>query len=287
MQQVGYYNGEIAPLDELKVPFLDRVSFFGDGVYDATMARDGVMLYLSDHLDRFFNSMRIMRFEPNFTREELTRELQRTVDRADDRDLFVYWQITRGTAPRRHEFPDVAPNLWIMVVPLAYADLSQTVDAVSFEDLRFEYCNVKTLNLLPNVLAAQNAAEHGGQEAVFVRDGYVTESAHSNIHILKDGVLVTHPADAHILPGIARKHLIAMCHELGIPVEERLYTLEELKAADEVLITASNTFAIRVAHVDGEPVGGKDLATYELLRDALQREFEEYVAAELRREQAE
>lgn len=278
MERVGYYNGEIAPLDELKVPFLDRVSFYGDGVYDATMARDGVMLYIEDHIERFWNSMRLMRFEPDFTRGQLLAELQKVVDLADARDNFVYWQVTRGTALRRHEFPDVAPNLWIMVVPLPFADLSQTVDAVSFEDKRFGYCNVKTLNLLPNVLAAQNAAEHGGQEAVFVRDGYVTESAHSNIHILKDGALVTHPADEHILPGIARKHLMAMCGQLGIPVQERLYTLDELMSADEVLISASSTFAIRVAHVDGMPVGGRDPETYSRLRAALESEFEEYIA---------
>ena len=279
MERIGYYNGEIAPIEELKVPFLDRVTFYGDGVYDATMSRDGVMLYIDDHVERFFNSMRIMRFEPNFTREELQAELQKVVDMADARDNFVYWQITRGTAPRKHEFPPVEPNLWIMVFPMAFADLSKTVDAVSFEDLRFGYCNVKTLNLLPNVLAAQNAADHGGQEAVFVRDGYVTESAHSNIHILKDGVLVTHPADNHILPGIARKHLIAMCGKLGIPVEERLYTLDELMSADEVVISASSTFGIRVAHVDGQPVGGKDPETYARLRAALEAEFEEYIEA--------
>ena len=282
MERIGYYNGEIAALEELKVPFLDRVAFYGDGVYDATMSRDGVMLYIDDHLDRFFNSMRIMRFEPNFTRDELQSELQKVVDLADGRDNFVYWQITRGTAMRRHEFPDVDPNLWIMVFPMPYADLTQTVDAVSFEDKRFDYCHVKTLNLLPNVLAAQNAADHGGQEAIFVRDGYVTESAHSNIHILKDGVLVTHPADEHILPGIARKHLIAMCGVLGIPVEKRLYTLEELKAADEVIISASSTFGIRVAHVDGQPVGGKDPETYGRLRDALQAEFEDYIESHRR-----
>ena len=282
MERVGYYNGEMGALEELKVPFLDRVSFYGDGVYDATMSRDGVMLYIDDHLDRFFNSMSIMRFAPNFTREWLCAELQRVVDLADARDNFVYWQVTRGTAPRRHEFPDCAPNLWIMVVPMPFADLSKTVDAVSFEDLRFGYCHVKTLNLLPNVLAAQNAADHGGQEAVFVRDGYVTESAHSNIHILKDGALITHPADNHILPGIARKHLIAMCGKLGIPVEERLYTLDELKEADEVIISASSTFGIRVGHVDGQPVGGKDPETYTRLRTALEAEFEAYITSHRR-----
>ncbi|MDO4399930.1 MAG: aminotransferase class IV [Coriobacteriia bacterium] len=282
MERVGYYNGEMGPLDELKVPFQDRVSFYGDGVYDATMARDGVIVYLEDHMDRFYNSMRTMRFEPNFTREELCAEIQKVVDAADPVDNFVYWQVTRGTALRQHHFADVEPNLWIMVFPMAFSDLSTTEDAVSFEDKRYSYCNVKTVNLLPNVLAAQYAAEHGCEEAILVRDGYVTESMHSNVHILKDGVLITHPADEHILPGISRKHIISMCGTLGIPVEERLYTLDELKAADEVLISSCCTFAIRVAHVDGEPVGGKDPETFTRLANALEQEFADYVEANRR-----
>lgn len=275
---IGYYNGKIGALEELQVPFLDRASFYGDGVYDATMARDGVILFLDDHLDRFWNSMRIMRFSPNFTRDHLARELQRVVDLAHTRDNFVYWQITRGTAPRAHTFPDTSPNLWIMVVPEGFADLSKTLDVVSFEDHRFGYCNVKTINLLPNVLAAQHAAEHEAGETVFVRDGYVTECAHSNIHILRDGALITHPADEHILPGIARKHLIAACEKLDVDVREELFTLDELKAADEVLVSSSSDFAKRVAHVDGEPAGGKAAELYERIRSALVDEFERYIA---------
>ena len=278
MQSVAYYNGEVALPEELKVPFLDRVSFYGDGVYDATMARDGVVLFFDDHMKRFENSMKLLRFQPPGDLDWMRSEIQRMVDMCDARDTFVYWQVTRGTAPRSHPFPDTASNFWIMVVPMDFADLDQTADVVSFPDLRFGYCNVKTLNLIPNVLAAQNAAEHEGHEAVFVRDGFVTESSHCNIHILKDGVLVTHPADEHILPGIARKHLLEACKRLGVPVEERLYTLEELVAADEVLLSASSTFAMRVAHVDGKPVGGRDLDTYARLRTELEREFEEYIA---------
>ena len=112
MERVGYYNGTIGPLEELQVPFLDRVCFYGDGVYDATMTRDGVILYLDDHLDRFFNSMRLMRFQPDFTREELASRLQQVVDAANARDLFLYWQITRGTGLRQHAFlPNAQPNL--------------------------------------------------------------------------------------------------------------------------------------------------------------------------------
>lgn len=278
MERIGYYNGEIGALEEMRVPFLDRASFYGDGVYDATMARDGSILFLDDHLDRFWSSMRIMRIVPNFTHEHLAQEIQRVVDLASARDNFVYWQVTRATALRGHAFPSGEPNLWIMVVPDEFSDLSKTIDVVSFEDKRFGYCNVKTINLLPNVLAAQHAAEAGADETVFVRDGFVTECAHSNIHILRDGALVTHPADEHILPGIARKHLIAACDRLGIPVHEELFTLDELKAADEVIVSSSSAFAIRVAHVDGCPVGGSDRTTYDRIREALEQEFEDHIS---------
>lgn len=284
MEQVGYYNGEIGPLDQLKIPMLDRVTFYGDGVYDATMTRDGVILYAEDHISRFFNSMRLMRFQPNFTPEELQAELQKVVDLADGRDNFLYWQITRGTGPRQHEFlPGVQPNLWIYAVPKHYADLSTTVDVVTTEDTRFFHCNVKTLNLLPNVIAAQKAAEAGCSECIFIRpDGFVTETAHSNCHILEDGKLITHPTDSLILPGIARKHLIAQCHELGVPVEERPFTREEMMAADEVLISASSVFAQRVAHIDGVAVGGKALELHGSIVAALEKEFDEYISAHRR-----
>ncbi len=281
MERVAYYNGQIGAPEDLVVPFLDRVAFFGDGVYDATMASRGVILYLEDHLDRFWDSMSFMRFEPNFSREQLVAELQRVLDMADERDNFLYWQITRGTAPRKHEFADVEPNLWIMVTPVPLPDFGKTLELFTYEDKRYGYCNVKTLNLLPNVLAAQNAVEHGGQEAVLVRDGYVTECAHSNIHILKDGVLITHPADNHILPGIARKHLLGRCECLGIPVEERLYALDELMDADEVVVSSSTKFALRASKVDGTPVGCKEPETFERLRAALMDEFEDYIVAHM------
>lgn len=278
MESVGYYNGEIGAPDALRVPFLDRATYFGDGVYDGAMSRDGVILFLDEHLKRFEDSAEVLRMNLPWTREWLEGELYRVLELCDARDTFVYWQATRGTAPRDHVFPDAEPNLWITVSPHPFSDLSTTIDVATFEDKRYSYCNAKTLNLIPNVLAAQHAFEQGCQEAVFVRDGYVTESAHSNIHILKDGVLITHPADEHILPGIARRHLIDMCTTLGIPVEERLYTLDELLEADEVVVSASSTFGIRVAHVDGHAVGGRDMDTYQRLCDALTNEAKDYVA---------
>lgn len=137
MENLGYYNGEWGPLDELKVPFLDRVHFFGDGVYDATITSEGVILYEEEHVQRFFNSCALMEIDPGMTADELTAILREMVGKVDGPHTFLYWQITRGTAPRNHAFPDAKPNLWIMISPEPLEDLSWDATAVTVEDTRF------------------------------------------------------------------------------------------------------------------------------------------------------
>ena len=278
MKNVGYYNGEVGLLEELKVPFLDRVSFYGDGVYDATMALDGVVVFSDDHIERFFNSCKNMEIDPGITKEELLELLTGLVAKCDGNYQFVYWQVTRGTAPRNHAFPGGKSNLWVMIVPEEKDLRPADVELITVEDTRFYHCNTKTLNLLPNVLAAQRAKEAGCYESVFVRDGFVTECAHSNVHILKDGAFITHPADNLILPGIARKHLIMACERLGVPVEERPFTKVELMAADEVIVSSSSTPGVAVHAIDGKPVGGKARDLFEKVRNSAADEFEQYVA---------
>ena len=258
MQTLGYYNGKFDELEKMQIPFLDRVSFYGDGVYDATMSRNHKILFLDEHIARFYNSARLLRIQIPMTEDELKDLLGNLVQKVDSGEQFVYWQVTRGTDRRHHDFPDGPANLWVMLQPQPLVDLSVPVDAVTTEDTRFFHCNIKTLNLIPNVLAAQKAKEAGAYECIFVRpDGNVTECAHSNVHIIKDGTLITHPADNLILPGIGRAHLIAMCRAQGVSVEERPFTQDELMDADEIVISASSTYAMRVAHIDGRPVGGK------------------------------
>lgn len=282
-KSLGYCNGEFGTLDSLTVPFLDRALYFGDGVYDATIACDGVILYEKDHIDRFFNSAALIRLELPFSKEELAQILQELVDRFDEPNTFLYWQVTRGAAPRAHAFPaEAKPTVMAYIVEHPRENLSIPLRGHFVEDTRFYHCNAKTLNLLPNVLAMQEAKEAGCDEAIFMRDGYVTECAHSNVHILKDHTLITHPADNLILPGIARKHLIAMAEKLDIPVEERGFTVAELLDADEVIMSASSTFAKPFAWIDDAPVGGKDPETLHRLQTALTAEFEEYIATHKR-----
>lgn len=275
-KNVGYYNGEIGPLEEMKVPMGDRALYFGDGIYEATCVANRVPFAMEDHLDRMYNSLRLLEIPFKMEREQVKAELQKVIDAAEEAPVhFLYWQISRGVAPRNHVFPGagVEPTLMAYVKPHALKDLSIPYKLISMEDIRFKLCNIKTLNLIPSVLANQRAAEAGCDEAVLHRGSRVTECAHSNVSILKDGVLRTAPTDELILPGITRKHLIALAKEQGIPVVEQPFSMVELMNADEIIVTSSSALCMRAESVDGIPVGGKDPDRLKGLQDAYLAKF--------------
>lgn len=275
METLGYYNGTIGELHEISVPMLDRVCYFGDGVYDATYAHNHVIYCLEEHVDRFFHSAALLRMEIPCTKEELKTLLSDLVRKVDSGDQFVYWQLTRGTGIRNHLPTEGPGNLWVMLRPAEVQDTYGKLNLITLEDTRFLHCNIKTLNLLPNVMAAQKTHEAGCDEAILHRGDMVTECAHSNVHILKDGVLKTHPTDHLILPGIARQNLIRACKTLGVAVDETPFTVAELFDADEVIVSSSGSFCVAAATIDGKPVGGKAPETLKKLQDFLVADFEE------------
>ena len=275
MKHVGYYNGEIGPLEEMKIPMLDRAVYFGDGCYDAAMFSNNRIFALEDHLDRFYNSCRLLEIPFDMEREALTKELQKCIDANELSEGMIYWQCSRGTYYRSHNFPPetVKPNLMIFTVPDEIVPMDTTYKLISMEDTRFLHCNIKTLNLIPSVIAYQRCIEAGCQETLFHRQGRVTECAHSNVLILKDGTLHTPPRDNLILPGITLKHLIILAKENNIPVIEAPFSMDELKNADEVIISNSGAFCIRADELDGKPIGGKDPKTLKILQDAYRDKF--------------
>jgi D-alanine transaminase len=273
MDAIGYYNGAWGPLDDMTVPMNDRGVYFGDGVYDAAVCANRVIFTADEHIDRFFASAELLKIKPSCLKEELKKLLYDLVQKVDNVPLLAYWQWTRGTSRRDHTFPAGPANLLITFKPLALSPIYQKIKLVTCEDTRFLHCNIKTLNLIPNVLAAQRARERGCNEAVFHRGETVTECSHSNIHIIKDGVFITHPADNLILGGIARSHLIAACKKLGVPAEERPFTLTELLNADEILISSTSTIALSAEAVDGKSIGGKAPELLKKLQDEVWEEF--------------
>ncbi len=287
MKNLAYYCGKIDLIENMTIPMTDRVSWFGDGVYDATCTRNGVIYCLDAHVDRFFRSAAQVRITLPFSKEELKTLLTELVSRVDtsetNGETFLYFQVTRAAGiPRNHLFPkddSVKPCLWVTVTPRKLPSLYDKKKLISYEDIRFYMCNVKTLCLLPSVLAAQAAEDAGADECVQYRvncdgiDKRVTEGAHTNVHCLKDGVLYTAPLDNLILPGIARANLIRVCRELSVPVREEPYSLDFLREADEILVTSSSNFCLTATHLDDEAVGGKAPALLARIQDALYRDY--------------
>ena len=277
MKKLGYDNSKYDESEKMSIPMNDRAHYFGDGVYDATVCRNYIIWNLQEHIDRLFNSARLLEIEPPCTKEELAETLQDLVKKLDSGNQLVYWQISRGTADRNHAFPrDVKSNLWITLRQRNITDTYQPIKVVTTEDTRFLHCNIKTLNLIPSVMAAEKAEKAGVEECIFHRNGRVTECTHSNVHIIRDGVLVTAPTDNLILPGIARANLIRVAKKLGYEVQEIPYTLEDLMNAEEVIITRCSAFCQPVCEVDGKKVGGRQPEMLKNLQDALMAEFLEY-----------
>lgn len=275
MKTLGYYNGKYDEIDKIMIPMSDRSHWFGDGVYDATCARNYKIMAIDEHVDRFFNSARLLNINLGFTKEYLKDLLNELVQKLDDDELFVYWQATRGgNGLRSHNYDkEQKANLWITICSEKITDKDKEYKLTSMEDTRFLHCNIKTLNLIPSVVAYQYAKENNCDETVFHRGDIVTECAHSNVHIIKDKKFITHPADEYILPGIARAHLLKACKALNIEVEERPFTVDELINADEVIVSSSGDLCIRATEFEGKAVGKKDSDTFNRLKEYIYQEW--------------
>ena len=197
MKYVGYYNGEIGPLEEMKIPMLDRAVYFGDGCYDATTFANNNIFAADDHLDRFYNSCKLLEIPFEMSREELRAELQKCIDANEIDHGMLYWQCSRGTTYRGHQFPpaSVKPNLMIFTVPCDLIPFDKTFRLISMEDTRFLHCNIKTLNLLPSVAAVQVSAD--GQPIVMLAD-HQTTGGYAKIATVISADL---PALAQLRPG--------------------------------------------------------------------------------------
>ena len=276
MKNLGYYNGKFGEIEEMSIPMNDRVCFFGDGVYDATYSRNYKIFTLDEHVDRLYNSASLLGMNIAESKDEMKSILNEMVSKMDTGENFVYWQVTRGSGLRNHVFPENAKtNLWITISHRDIVDTYKKVKLITMEDTRFLHCNIKTLNLIPSVIASEKAKQAGCDETVFHRGDRVTECAHSNVHIIKDGVFITAPTDNLILPGIARAHLIKACRKLGIPVSEIPFTVAELMDADEIIISSAGSLCLAAEEIDGKKAGGRAPELLRRLQDEVLREFME------------
>ncbi len=275
---IAYYNGDFCDFSKVRVPLSDRAVFFGDGIYDAAIGREGRVYLEDDHLDRFFSNAAKIGIPIKTKRKELSELIRSLISKNGFDEYFIYLQLTRFSKERTHSYPNTEiSNLLITLKEHSLPAPDKELKLITLPDLRYSMCNVKTLNLLPAVLASKKAEEAGCDEAVFVRDGAVTECAHSNIHIIKDGVLYTHPNGKFILPGITRKRLLYFCERLGVPIKETPFTKSELYCADEVLVTSTTKLCLKATELDGKSVKNCDSVVGKKLISALFEDFSKKV----------
>jgi D-alanine transaminase len=255
---IGYINGKFTNLDELVLPIDERGHQFGDGVYEVIRVYNGTPFMLDEHIDRLINSSKAIKLPITQTVEDFKNLILEAVDKSQLTDCNVYMQITRGIVTRNHLFPTVPVSITMTLRPAKL--ISQTTrekgeTAIFHEDERWANCYIKSLNLLPNILAKQTAFEAGCYEAILVRDGYVTEASSSNVFIIKDGKVYTTPLSKHILPGITRMAVKHATKLLNIDFIDKKFTPEELLEADEVFVTSTTSEVLPIVEVDGKLIG--------------------------------
>jgi D-alanine transaminase len=277
MSRIAYVNGRYLPHAEASVSIEDRGYQFADGVYEVCEVRAGHLVDETRHMARLDRSLRELRIARPMSAKALSHVLRETVRRNRVRDGIVYLQVTRGVAPRDFPFPppDTSPSVVVTSRSFDRAGLErqaeQGISVITIPDIRWERVDIKSVALLPNVLAKQTARDKGAREAWMVdAKGCVTEGASSNAWIVsRDGVLVTRPLDTGILPGITRSVVMDELKAQGLNVEERPFTVEEAYTAREAFVTSASQIVMPVVRIDGRPVGNgaPGLITSSLRRD--------------------
>ena len=275
MKNLGYYNGRYDLIERMTVPLNDRACYFGDGLFEVVYTRNHIPYALDEHMDRMYASAAELGIRIAIAKEDFSSLICDLIRKVDADEQLVYWQVSRGTEMRSHApMSKLTANIWVTIRPMKLRDIYTPMKVITMEDTRFYHCNMKTLNLLPTVLASQAAVAAGADEAIFHRSGRVTECAHSNLSILRrDGVLQTAPADCLILAGVARGHLLTVCRSMDIPVLEEPFTVEEMLQAAEIIVTSSGTLCRPVGEIDGKSVGGHAPHIIEKLQAALMNDF--------------
>lgn len=265
--RISYYNGRYMNHEEMSIKSGDRAFYFGDGVYEVIRIYDGNFFTFDEHVDRLLQSAEEILIK-DVNRTEVVEILREIKERNAILNGALYIQVSRGIAPRDHGFPDVTKPVIYASIREAKRPLSlmnSGVEAVTAEDYRWLKCHVKSLNLLANVMEKQHAVEQGAKETILHRDGVVTEGSSTNVFMVKNEVLFTHPANNLILNGITRRVVLGLAEENDISVREEGFTVSDMSEADEVFYTSTTQEIIPVVKVDGRPVG--DGSTGQITQD--------------------
>ena len=259
MPNVAFVNGVFMPLAEAKVSIEDRGFQFGDGVYEVIRTYKGRPFSLDAHLARLDRSAAALNLPHPYSRADWTHHILEGIKRAAYPEAKIYLQITRGVAPRDHAYSDDATPTLVMTVrefhPLDRSVQATGVDAMTTEDIRWGRCDIKSVNLLANVLARQRIRQAGVFEAILVNGGFMTEGAISNVMVVQGGTVVTAPEGARILSGVTRAIVLDLARSAGLSVQERFVSQAELYEADEVFLTGTTVEVLAVVRIDGKTIG--------------------------------
>lgn len=252
---IAYFNGEFRPLEEIHVSPLDRGYLFGDGVYEVIPVYAGVLFRAREHLLRLESSLAKIRIEDSLGLSAWTELLEELVERNGGGHQSLYLQVTRGVAPRDHVFPDTSsPSVFAMTRIKSVDPEIAPVRVITRPDIRWQRCDIKSIALLANVLMRQEADDESAAEAVFIRDGFVTEGAASNVFVVTSQIVRTPPKGPHILPGITRDLVLELAGDAGLTCVEEPVSEGELRGADEIWITSSTKEVTPVTRLDDKPV---------------------------------
>lgn len=259
MPDIAFVNGRFVPWHEATVSIDDRGFQFGDGVYEVIRTYHGRPFELEAHLRRLDRSVKELSLSSPYSHLQWTQWIQQGLSHANYPEAKVYIQITRGVAPRDHAFPSNTPATTVMTVrelhSLAAEVRTSGVTARTCDDIRWGRCDIKSVNLLANVLAREEARKAGVFEAILVKEGMVTEGSVSNVMAVHGGTIVTAPEGPRILSGVTRAVVLELAKKEGIPVQERFLPLESLYRADEVFLTGTTVEVLGVVQIDGRRIG--------------------------------
>lgn len=256
-----YLNGAFVEKDKAAISPNDRGFIFADGVYEVVKYYNGTAFRYYDHLARLERSLKEVGINYNDTKElALVFQLLLEKNSKQNEHAGIYLQITRGTNQRVHHFPkDIKPTVYAFAfdLPSAVDKQSKGIKVITAEDIRWLRCDIKSVSLLPNTMLYNQAVNQDAGECVLIRDGHVTEATHSSVFAIKNGKVVTRPLSNLILPGITRKVVLEICKMQSIPIEEQLFTKEELFEMDELFICGTGSEITPVVQVDEKNIGDK------------------------------
>lgn len=260
---IAYLNGQLLPIEEVKVPALDRGFLFGDGVYEVIPVYAGRLFRFKQHIARLENSLQGIRLPMKQTLQDWANICHQLIEQNSLNNASIYLQITRGAYPERnHDFPtNPNPTIFAMITALPEVqavpsdkDL-QGISVITAQDIRWQRCDIKAITLLANCMLKQQALECGANDTILVRGGVAFEATSSNLFIVRDGVIITPPLSEHLLPGITRDFLLWLAEQHGILTEQRLIPEHELLQADEIWLTSSTKEIRPVTRLNNVTIG--------------------------------